>query len=246
MHHRENSFRNLQFYATAPYDCSYLPHMEARSQVAAPSHLIDKQVYSDLIKQGFRRSGMFTYKPHCDSCRACVPLRIKVEDFLPTRSQTRAWKLHESLVATRVDPSFSQEHYQLYLQYQRQRHAGGGMDQDSVDQYEQFLLQSRVETQLIEFRDPSTDDAKGALRMVSIVDMLNDGMSAVYTFFDPDFAGGLGTFNVLWLVESARASGLAYVYLGYWIEGSRKMGYKATYKPHELLIDGDWKPNFTK
>lgn len=240
-HHRDPSFRNLQFYATAPYECSYLPHMEARSQVAAPSHLIDKQVYSGLIEQGFRRSGMFTYKPHCDSCTACVPLRIKVADFLPTRSQTRAWKRHEGLVATRLEPGFSQEHYQLYLQYQRRRHAGGGMDQDSIDQYEQFLLQSRVETQLIEFREPSTNYVKGSLRMVSIVDILNDGMSAVYTFFDPDFAGGLGTFNVLWLIESARSRGLAYIYLGYWIESSDKMSYKADYKPHQLLADGVWK-----
>lgn len=232
-------FPLLQFYATAPYTCSYLPERTARSQVATPTHLIDEATYSELVKAGFRRSGVFTYRPHCDHCSECQPVRLRVAEFQPNRSQRRALSSHANLNVHERPLSYTEEHYLLYQAYQAARHSGGGMDQDSREQYAQFLLQTHVDTRLIEFRDP---DNENRLTMVSIIDVLDDGLSSVYTFYDPALTkASLGTFGVLWQIAQCKHLGAAHLYLGYWIRHSRKMEYKARFQPLDVLHQGQWR-----
>jgi leucyl-tRNA---protein transferase len=225
----------LQFYLTAPYPCSYLDGLEARSQVATPSFLISSSIYSELVRQGFRRSGTFTYRPRCDGCLACVPVRVCVNAFAGSRSQRRVWKKNQHLEASLHPLQDKPEYFDLYQRYQNARHLDGGMNNDSHEQYRKFLLQSHVDSMLVEFREA------GILRMVSIIDALDDGLSSVYTFFEPDIGqASFGTYNVLWQIELCRQLKLPYLYLGYWIKESRKMGYKANFRPLQGLIQGVW------
>lgn len=235
MHPSEPPFLRIQFYLTAPYPCSYIDGLEARSQVAAPAHLIGSSAYSQLIRVGFRRSGDYTYRPQCNGCSRCVPVRVVANAFTANRAQRRCQKLNQRLRAELKPLVLDEEQFALYRRYQRGRHTGGGMDQDGSEQYAQFLLSSQVDSLLVEFRDGDE------LVMVSVLDRVEDGLSAVYTFFDPEREKrSLGTYAVLWQIECARRLGLPYVYLGYWIEDSRKMTYKSSYRPLEGLVKNAW------
>ncbi len=226
----------LQFYLTAPYPCSYLPERQARSQVAAPGGLVDTVVYSELVRLGFRRSGHHVYRPRCDACHECTPVRIPVDAFRAGRSQRRCLARNADLEMRLRPLVFDEAHYRLYRRYQASRHAGGGMDQDDREQFRGFLLQSRVDSALAEFT------LGGEVVMVALIDRPLDGLSAVYTFYEPDLARrGLGTFGVLTQLNLAKEMGLPYLYLGYWIADSCKMAYKRRFQPIEALVDGHWK-----
>jgi len=242
----DTPLHKLQFYVTTGYTCGYLPNRMAQSLIAAPQHLVDANVYSGLIQQGFRRSGKFSYRPHCENCQECVPVRVILEKFSPNRSQKRAFKQHQNLTTTILPVGFHEEHYALYASYQRARHSDdktadqmeseSGSQENDVEQYQSFLCQSNVESVLVEFREGDQ------LKMVSVIDIVHDGISAVYTFYDTsDSTTSYGTYNVLWQALWAQTLDLPYLYLGYWIKDSRKMAYKQNYKPLEKLIDGEWR-----
>ena len=244
----EPALHKLQFYVTTPYKCGYLPNKLAQSLIAAPYHLIDANIYSGLIQQGFRRSGKFAYRPHCDNCSACIAIRLILDEFAPTRSQKRAYKQHANLTARILPLSYQQEHFELYASYQKIRHLDSDAQNNVLDdasQYQQFLCLSNVESLMVEFRD-----AENQVKIVSVIDVVSDGVSAVYTFYDALEArasygantkrASYGTYSIMWLAEWTTMLGLPYLYLGYWIEASPKMAYKQQFKPQQKLIKGEW------
>jgi leucyl-tRNA---protein transferase len=237
----EPPLQKLQFYVTTSYNCGYLPNKLAQSLIATPQHLVDAETYSSLIQQGFRRSGNFAYRPHCENCRECIPVRIILQDFIPNRSQKRAYKQHQNLVTTILPVAFYAEHYALYAAYQKARHTNDELNQDDnadendVEQYRHFLCETNVESVMVEFRENEQ------LKMVSVIDLVHDGISAVYTFYETsDAKASLGTFNVLWQIEWAKSLNFPYLYLGYWIKDSKKMAYKQNFMPLEKLIGNEW------
>lgn len=229
------SLPGFQFAKTELHACSYLPDHSASSLVVMPPQNISIPVYNHLIRAGFRRSGLFIYRPDCPNCRACQPVRLPVLKLTTDRSQRRALRQHGHMETREVPLAFYEEHYSLYQRYQHARHAGGGMDEDDKTQYARSMLESRVDTRLVEFRE------EGKLRMVSLIDVLSDGLSSVYCFFDPKPQGAsFGTYNILWQTGYCLRLGLPYLYLGYWIMECRKMAYKTRFRPIEQLDNGCW------
>ena len=243
----EPALHRLQFYVTTPYTCGYLPKKLAQSLIATPHHLVDADVYSDLIQQGFRRSGKFSYRPHCENCNACIPVRVMLRDFEPNRSQKRAYKQHAGLTARLLPLSYVVSHFALYTNYQAARHPDEHLKkqaeahrtaqiQNEADEYRHFLCQSNVESAMVEFTDGNKQ-----VKIVSVIDIVNDGVSAVYTFYDTlETKASFGTYSIMWLIEWTKLLGLPYFYLGYWIADSQKMAYKQAFKPQQKLIDGEW------
>jgi arginine-tRNA-protein transferase len=225
----------IAFYVSVPVTCGYLPDRVAVTVFADPSAPMNKTLYSALVNRGFRRSGNHVYMPYCPNCNSCIPTRIPVDQFRPNRSQRRTAQHNADLRVRRVEATFNEEHFHLYRRYMARRHAGSGMDDYGPEQYMAFLACSWGETFLYEFLLRDTVVA------VASVDHLNNGLSAVYTFYDPDLTErSLGTFAVLWQIQEAARLGLFYVYLGYWIKQCAKMSYKATFQPLEIHRNGRW------
>ncbi len=232
-----------QFYLTAPSPCPYLLGQQERKIF---THLVGKRAASlnDLLTQtGFRRSQTIAYRPACESCRACVSVRVLASDFRPSDSQRRALRANADLVGTLVSPKPTNEHFSLFRAYLDARHPEGGMaDMSSLD-FAMMVEDTHIDTQLVEYRVRTPEDgaAAGQLYAVCLTDRLADGLSLVYSFYAPDQPRrSLGSYVILDHIEKARQLGLPHVYLGYWVEGSKKMGYKASYLPQERLGLHGW------
>lgn len=230
-----DSIHRLSFFATPEHECSYLPQRQAATLFADPNARLDNRTYSILAQYGFRRSGRHIYRPSCPACSACVPVRIPVDEFSPNRSQRRNWSLNEDLVIRQRPPEFDEEHHRLYCRYMENRHPDGGMDDPAPDKYMEFLTCDWSVTRFVEFR------LAHSLLAVAVVDELDSGLSAVYTFFDPlHQRRALGTYAVLWEIEQCRRLGLPWLYLGYWIEDCAKMQYKNHFQPLDRFDEGHW------
>lgn len=230
---------DLAFYASAPHDCGYLPDQSSVTLFADPGAEMDNDTYSTLVTIGFRRSGAYVYKPYCPNCQACIPARIPVEEFRPNRTQKRNMERNSrgdnAIEVSITDPGMREEQFSLYRKYISTRHAGGGMDDPSPNRYMEFLTNSWARTEFVEFR------IKNRLIAVAVTDILNDGLSSVYTYFDPDYADiSPGRYALLWQIQEARRRRLTHLYLGYWIQDCQKMIYKQEYRPIELFLDDHW------
>ncbi len=231
-----------QFYLTTPAPCPYLVGKMERKVFTRLSGDISKTLNDVLTHSGFRRSQSIAYRPSCEACHACVSVRVVVDAFEPSRSFQRVAAKSSDLAGEVVDPWATEEQFSLLRRYLDSRHSGGGMSDMSMFDYVAMVEDSAVETHLVEYRYRSGDKT-GDLAAVALTDLLSDGLSMVYSYFDPDEAArSLGTYMVLDHIEQARSRGLPYVYLGYWIEGSQKMNYKARFGPLEARLAAGWVP----
>jgi arginyl-tRNA--protein-N-Asp/Glu arginylyltransferase len=226
------------FFTTAPLPCPYLSDRLERKIVTELTGPQSESLHEVLAKGGFRRSHSIAYAPACPGCKACVPVRVNVEQFEMKRSLTRTWKRNRDITAHVVPARATAEQFELFNEYQRSRHSASDMANMGFYEYSAMVEDSPIDTYLIEFRNPASD-----LVAVCLTDQTDDGLSAVYSFFSSDYTGdGLGNFVILWLIEYARAQNLPYVYLGYWIEESPKMAYKVRFRPLEALGPQGWGP----
>jgi arginine-tRNA-protein transferase len=235
-----------QFYLTSPTPCPYLPGREERKVF---THLVGGRArdLNDVLSQGgFRRSQSIAYRPACETCRACVSVRIVVDDFRPSRGFRKVLSRNSDLIGEALPPQPRSEHYSLFRSYLDVRHPEGGMATMSALDFAMMIEDTHVETSLVEYRRRGPDSGftgrgQGDLYALALTDRLNDGLSMVYSVYDPDLElRSLGTFMVLDHVERARKLGLPYVYLGYWVDGSPKMAYKARFLPQERLMPQGW------
>jgi arginine-tRNA-protein transferase len=235
-----------QFYLTAPSPCPYLAGQEERKVF---THLVGERAgdLNDLLTHGgFRRSQSIAYRPACESCRACVSVRVIVDEFKPSANLRRVLKANGDLIGAAMPNRPTSEQYSLFRRYLDARHTDGGMADMTVLDYSMMVEDSHVDTRVIEYRRRGIDSGitgrgAGDLVAIGLTDEMSDGLSMVYSFYDPELADrSLGTFMILDHIERARRMGLPYLYLGYWVEGSKKMDYKARFRPQERLMPPGW------
>ncbi|SDJ24206.1 arginyltransferase [Lutimaribacter saemankumensis] len=226
-----------QFYVTAPQPCPYLAGRMERKLFTALQGEGAERLNDTLSKQGFRRSQNVLYRPSCADCSACMSARIRVADFAPSKSQKRTRRRNAHLTRKATSPWATEDQYELFRRYLDSRHADGGMADMDVFEFAAMIEETPIRTRVVEYSDAETDD----LAAVCLTDVLDDGVSLVYSFYDPDRArDSLGTYIILDHIEIAREAGLPFVYLGYWVPGSRKMGYKAKFRGLELYVGNRW------
>ncbi|MDH3514503.1 MAG: arginyltransferase [Gammaproteobacteria bacterium] len=224
-----------EIFLSMPHACSYLSGRTATSLFLDPRQPLDSRQYAGFMRLGFRRSGDLVYRPHCHDCNACIPVRIPVNRFRPDRAQRRVWKRNQDISVIAQPPVFQQGHFELYQRYQAARHPGGGMDDPDPQKYMNFLGSRNIDSVFYELRH------RQSLLGIAVTDILPDGLSAVYTFFDPDeYHRSLGVYAVLWQVNQAQERQLPWLYLGYWIKECPKMSYKGRYQPLEAFVQGRW------
>jgi leucyl-tRNA---protein transferase len=232
-----------EFYVTSPQPCPYLPGRQERKIFTHLSPDRPRALVDNLLRGGFRRSQNIAYMPYCDRCAACVPVRIVVSEFEPKRSLAKIWKMNAGLEARRTPCKPTIEQYSLFRAYIETRHAEGGMADMSLLDYSMMIQDSSVDSHLTEYRMPVQDGGDGPGQLVATVlcDRLSDGVSLVYSFYEPEMPQrGLGSYIIMEQVAFARSRGLPYVYLGYWISGSQKMAYKSRFTPQEHLTSAGW------
>ncbi|MEO6077047.1 MAG: arginyltransferase [Dokdonella sp.] len=229
--------QTVRLFQTLPHDCGYFADRTAQNLVIDPAAPNLAQVYDNALTRGYRRAGNHVYMPRCAACNACTPVRVPVTMFKPNRSQRRCLALNTDVQMAITKAGYSDERFALYQRYLSSRHSGGGMDDATPDDFEKFLYTDWSPTCFIEFRLDAT------LIAVAVTDACSNGLSAVYSWFDPDLLGrSLGTLAILSQITLARANKLDHLYLGFWIAGHPKMDYKARYRPLEALRNGVWQP----
>lgn len=226
---------SIPLFLSEEQPCSYLDDEVAQPVFVHPAFAISTAIYSELVQQGFRRSGDNVYAQNCPNCSACIPVRLKVAGFKPNRSQKRCWQKNSNTQVAIKPAEFNRQHYDLYLRYQSVRHQGGTMQNSTKSEYIHFLKSAWCNTAFVEFT------INGELAAIAVVDQLDNALSAVYTFFDPKFASySLGIYAVLWQIEWAKQQQKEFLYLGFWIKACKKMSYKSDYQPLQILKDKLW------
>lgn len=231
-----------QFYVTAPQPCPYLDGRSERKLFTALQGDNAERLNDALSKQGFRRSQNVLYRPSCAECSACLSARIRVADFTPNKSQRRALRRNRHLRRDATSPWATEDQYGLFRRYLDSRHADGGMADMDIFEFAAMIEETPVKSRIVEYSaPPAPGELRRKLTAVCLTDVLDDGLSMVYSFYDPDQRGGsLGTYIILDHIELARKAGLPFVYLGYWVPGSRKMGYKAGFDALDIYKGGRW------